>query len=55
MINTNLIGSVHLKCSYTLNQLKVLVFDKANLSSMDAAPEPPWKGSRRFAVQVATL
>jgi len=28
---------------------------KACLSSMDAAPEPPWMDLRRLAVQVVTL
>jgi len=32
-----------------------LVFDKPSLSSMDAAPEPPWMDLRRLGVQVATL
>jgi len=35
--------------------LKVLVFDKASLCSMDAAPEPSWTNLRRLAVQMATL
>ena len=38
-----------------VNELKVLVFDKPSLNSMDAAPEPPSKDLRRLGVQVATL